>query len=410
MELLSANWIVTCDKGFHIYEDYAIVFEEKIIDIDTISNIEKKYPTHHIESQGENSVIMPGLINSHIHLEFSSNKTKLSYGNFVKWLFSVIENKEDIINNSTNNLITNELYNMIKTGTTTIGAISSYGFDMQSCIKSPLNVVYFTEILGSKADMIDTLFLDFKEKLNQALLNQKDNFIPAIAIHSPYSTHPFLIREVLKIANEKDLIISAHYMESKAENDWLNYSKGEFKKFFNELLQQNSSLCNPKEFLELFKNNKNISFTHCVMANEQELKQIEKLNGSIIHCPTSNRLLTNSKLNLQYLDNINLSIGTDGLSSNNSLSIFDELRNALFTHNNIELNILSEILIKASTIGGAKALNLQDKGSLEPQKHSDIIVFNLPDKINNKANLLQNIILHTKQVKKTYIKGKNELS
>ena len=405
MEFLSANWIVTCNNEFTIHKDSTIVFDKTIIEIDTNENIQIKYPDAHIQYQGINSVIMPGLINAHVHLEFSANKTTLSYGNFVKWLFSVIEHREDLISNATKEVIDNELKNMIKTGTTTIGAISSYGFDMESCKQSALNVVYFTEALGSKADMIDTLYLDFKEKLNSAIASKDDKFTPAIAIHSPYSTHPFLIREILKIAKEKDLAISSHYMESKAENDWLNYNKGEFTGFFNDFLNQSVAVTTSREFLDIFKNYKNLSFTHCVQANKKELEQIKKLNASIIHCINSNRLLNNTKLDLNNIDGINLAIGTDGLSSNTSLNMFEELRNALFMHSNIDINVLSKKLLQAATIGGAKALGLNNTGSLEKNKDADIIVFHLKDKIQNEDTLIQNILLHTKRVKKTYIKG-----
>ena len=409
MEFLSANWIVTCNNEFTIHKDSTIVFDKTIIEIDTNENIQTKYPDAHIQYQGINSVIMPGLINAHVHLEFSANKTTLSYGNFVKWLFSVIEHREDLISNATKEVIDNELKKMIKTGTTTIGAISSYGFDMDSCKQSALNVVYFTEALGSKADMIDTLYLDFKEKLNSAIAYKDERFTPAIAIHSPYSTHPFLIREILKIAKEKDLAISSHYMESKAENDWLNYNKGEFTGFFNDFLNQSVAVTTSREFLDIFKNYKNLSFTHCVQANKKELEQIKKLNASIIHCINSNRLLNNTKLDLNNIEGINLAIGTDGLSSNTSLNMFEELRNALFMHSNIDINILSKKLLQAATIGGAKALGLNNTGSLEKNKDADIIVFHLKDKIQNEDTLIQNILLHPKRVKKTYIKGTNAI-
>ena len=409
MEFLSADWIITCDDKFTIHKDSTIVFDKTIIDIDTNENIQNKYPNEHIQYQGLNSVIMPGFINAHVHLEFSANKTTLSYGNFVKWLFSVIEHREDLINDATKEVIDNELKNMIKTGTTTIGAISSYGFDMSSCKQSALNVVYFTEALGSKADMIDTLYLDFQEKLNSAIANTDERFTPAIAIHSPYSTHPFLIREILKIAKNKNLSVSSHYMESKAENDWLNYNKGEFTSFFNDFLGQNIAVTTPREFLDIFKNQKNLSFTHCVQANKEELKQIKNLDASIIHCVNSNRLLNNTKLTLENLDGINLAIGTDGLSSNTSLSMFEELKNALFIHSNIHIDILAKKLLLASTIGGAKALGLTNTGKLKKGYDSDIITLNLNDKVNNKDTLIQNILLHTKRVKKTFIKGTNAI-
>lgn len=406
MEFLSSDYIITCDKSFNIYKNSTIVFDEKIIDIDTNENILKKYPDAIVQYQGLNSVLMPGLINAHVHLEFCANKTTLSYGNFVKWLFSVIEHREELIEGATTSIISNELKKMLKSGTTTIGAISSYGFDLEACLNSDINVVYFTEVLGSKADMIDTLYLDFQEKLKAAISNKKDNFIPAIAIHSPYSTHPFLIREVLKLAKQHNMPISAHYQESVAENDWLNYNKGEFVKFFKDFLGQNISVTTSREFLDLFKHQDKLSFTHCLRANKDELEQIKKLNASIIHCVNSNRLLCNDKLNLNNLENINLSIGTDGLSSNISLSMFDELRNAFFVHNDIKTDILAKKLIYSATKGGAIALGLNNKGSLEINKDADLISINLKDEIKDENNLLTHIILHTKYTNKTYIKGK----
>lgn len=410
MNFLSADYIVTCDEDFKIYKNATIVFDEKIINIDTNDNIQKLYPHEHIKYLGLHSVIMPGLVNAHVHLEFSANKTSLTYGNFVQWLFSVIKNRDDLISNATHEIISKQLQNMINTGTTTIGAISSYGFDMQACINSSMNVVYFTEALGSKADMIDTLYLDFKEKLNSALKNKKDNFIPAIAIHSAYSTHPFLVREILKIAKKHNLAVSSHFQESKSENDWLNYSKGEFVSFFNDFLGQTHSIISSREFLDLFKHQDKLSFVHCVQANKEELKQIQNLNASIIHCSNSNRLLTNSKLNLNHVQNIDLAIGTDGLSSNISLNMFDELRNTFFIQSEINTHALSKKLLHFATSGGAKALGLNKKGSLNIHNDSDIITFNLPDNVEDTNDLALNIILHTKRAKHTYIKGTNVLS
>jgi len=408
MKFLYADWLVICDDSFTIIPNGAICFDEQIIDVGTFEDFHTKYEDQDIEYLGENSILMPGLINTHVHLEFSANKTTLKYGNFVQWLFSVIQNREELIEKAKKELIDDELSKMIQNGTTTIGAISSYGFDMESCVQSPINVVYFTEVLGSKPDMIDTLFLDFQEKLRAAQSQTSKNFIPAVAIHSPYSTHPFLIREVLKIAQERDMAVSTHFQESHAENDWLNYSSGEFESFFKDMLDQHQALTKPSDFLYQFEGIEHLSFTHCVQANEQELQQIHDLGASIIHCPNSNRLLNNATLNLSYIKDIPLAMGTDGLSSNHTLNMFEELKNAVFMHINFEPNELAEQLLKAATYGGARALGLQ-KGMLKKGYDADIISFTLPDTIENADDLATAIILHTSQTTHTFIGGKDEL-
>lgn len=404
MKIISASWVVSCDENDRIIKDGAVVFDEKIIELNTLLEIEKKYPNIEIKKLEKNSILMPGLINSHVHLEFSGNSTTLKYGNFYAWLNSVIKYREDLINKANTKLITAKLEKMKKTGTTTIGAISSYSFDIEACINAPINTVFFCEVIGSKADMIDTLFADFKSRLNNAKKFASKNFIPAIAIHSPYSVHPFLVRETLKLAKEENLAVSSHFLESREEFDWLHKDEGSFLEFFKNFLNQEKAVSKPMEFLNLFSNLNNLSFTHCIEASNNDLEKIRDLGASINHCVTSNRLLNNTKLDLDRLGEIPFTIGTDGLSSNNSLSMFDELRNALMVHYDKNVVEFSKKLIKAATVNGSRALGL-NKGKLEKDFDADMITFTLPDKIEEKEDLFMQIILHTKFVDNVIIGG-----
>ncbi|WP_108062026.1 aminofutalosine deaminase family hydrolase [Poseidonibacter lekithochrous] len=404
MKILSAKWVLTCDENNSIIENGAVVFNEKIIDIDSLENIQKKYPDLEVEESKENSVLMPGLINSHVHLEFSANSTTLKYGNFMNWLNSVIKNRDTLIEKATTKLISKKLDRMKKTGTTSIGAISSYSFDLEACMKTPINTVFFCEVIGTKMDMVDTLFADFKSRLEGAKQSSSKNFIPAVAIHSPYSVHPFLVRESLRLAREENFAVSSHFLESPEEFEWLHKDQGLFIDFFKNFLGQDKAVTKPMEFLNNFSNMNNLSFTHCVEASDNDLEKIKSLGASINHCITSNRVLNNTKLDISRLDGINLSIGTDGLSSNNSLSMFDELRNALMMHTDININSLATKLLKAATVNGAKALGL-NKGVLQKDLDADIISFTLPDDIEENEDLAMHIILHTKFVDKTIIGG-----
>ncbi|RXJ86003.1 metal-dependent hydrolase [Arcobacter sp. CECT 8985] len=406
MKSISAKWVFTCDENNSIIENGAIVYDKKIIDIDTLENIQKKYPNLETTILEDNSVLMPGLINTHVHLEFSSNSTTLKYGNFMLWLNSVIASRDELINKATKKLILKKLDKMKKSGTTTIGAISSYGFDMEACLESPINTVFFNEVIGSRPDMIDTLFTDFKSRLEKSKKNKNESFYPAIAIHSPYSVHPILIKETLIIAKEENLPVSAHFLESVEEYDWLHKDEGGFTEFFKNFLGQEKAVTKPMNFLNQFDGISNLSFTHCVEASDDDLSKIKSLNAVINHCVTSNRLLNNTKLDLSRINEADFAIGTDGLSSNNSLSMFDEMRNVLMMHSDFEINSFAKKILKASTVNAARALGL-NKGILAKQKDSDIIAINLPDELAHKQDLATHIILHTKYVKKTIIGGKD---
>lgn len=404
MKIIKASWLVCFDDSHATIENGAVVYDNTIIEVGQATCIEKKYPHLEINDCGENSVLMPGLINSHVHLEFSANSTTLKYGSFMAWLNSVMLHREELIEKASTRLISSKLTHMLQTGTTSIGAISSYGFEMEACFNSPINTVYFAEVLGSNPDTIESLFADVKKRINSLKLKQSSSFIPGIAIHSPYSTHPLLVQKTLHLARDKNIAVTAHFLESEEESLWLRKDEGVFLEFFTRFLGQDRAVTKPMEFLNQFEDIKHLSFTHCVEASAEELEKIAHLKAVVNHCVTSNRVLNNTRLDLTHLDNIDYSIGTDGLSSNNSLSMFDELRNALMMHYTVNINTLAKELLTAATRNGAKALGLE-KGALSEGKDADMIVCHLPDSVENEEELYTHIILHTTVADQVIING-----
>ncbi len=405
MKILTADYILTCDDDFSIIEDGAVCFNEKIIEVGEKDEVIKNNPYAIVKHLSPNSVIMPGLINTHTHLEYSANKTTLIYGDFIKWLQSVIANRDKLKEDCGAECYKNAIEQMLLSGVTAFGNISSFGDDLDACFESPQKIVYFNEILGSNPDFIDDVFLNFEKRLQQSYEFFSRDLIPAVSIHSIYSTHPMLMDMALNIAKKDKLLISAHFMESLAEREWIDRGEGDFYEFLKIFNQNPKPMQNAMEFLEKFRGLKTI-FAHGVVCKKEELKFISK-NGSLSHCLVSNRVLNNPLLNIEEAlkEEVSITIGTDGLSSNNSLNIWDELRAVLFAHSHIDVLKLSKYLITFATVNGAKALGLDDVGMLKIGKSADIITVILPDKVLKKEQLPLELILHTKEVKSGYIDG-----
>jgi len=399
---LKADYIVTMNKNNEILKNAEILFDKEIIDIGY------NLPGNGIYL-GKNSVIMPALINTHTHLEFSSNKTSLNYGDFITWLDSVILNREELFISCKGECYKKAIDEMKKSGVCAFGEISSSGNDLKYLSHSPLKVVYFNEIIGTNPSVVDVLYQDFLSRLEETLKINNPKFKAGISIHSPYSVHPILIEKIINIAKEKNLPIQTHFMESKAERRWLDEGEGEFKLFFEKHFKNAKPLIKPLEFLEKFKNT-HTTFVHCVYANEEELQKISEINAYIAHCPVSNRLLNVGKIDLEKVKNqkILYSVATDGMSSNYSLNLFKEIRAALLMHTDLHPKYLAKDLLKAVTVNAAKQLKLNN-GILEKGKDADLITFKLPDKIKNLENLPMHIILHTNYVDNLYINGENIL-
>jgi len=400
VKIIKAEWLF---DGNNFIKNKSLLFKEKILALDKYENLKKRYPNAEFIDMKENSIILPGLINPHVHLEFGANKTHLSYGNFMTWLNSVIQNRDELVESCKAGCYKKQIDEMLASGITTFGAVSSYGKELRACLAAPQRVIFFNEAIGSQPSAVDALYSDFKERLNQSRKLANDKLIPAIAIHSPYSVHPILIKKILQ--NIEDEPLSAHFMESSVEKDWLKNADGPFKEFFENFLNQTKPLTTAKEFLKLFDKHKAL-LTHSVWAGDDELDKIATAGHTIIHSPRSNRLLGCGRLKLEKLSSLKIpwALATDGLSSNSSLNLWDEMRSALMMHSELELESLALDLLKAVTSKAANALNLPI-GEIKEGNWADIIVVTLDKVPNSTKQLPLQLILHTNSVKQIYISG-----
>jgi cytosine/adenosine deaminase-related metal-dependent hydrolase len=389
-----------------VTSNLSVAFDKQIKKIAPFDELIEEFPHAKVTTLREHSLLMPGLINAHVHLEFSSNKTNLSYGSFINWLYSFIENREELMGGCDLTCMSEAIDNMLACGITSFGAISSQGIDLQASQEAKQNVVFFNELIGSQATMADALFGDFISRLDNSKNVKRDGFFPAVAIHSPYSVHPVLIKKALKIVKDENLKLTAHFMESQAEREWLDNSEGDFKEFFLKLLNQKVNVSNSSEFLENFDKTDTL-FTHATKTDEKDLEFISKNNQTIIHCPISNRLLGNGVLDIESLNkkNIRWILATDGLSSNYKLDLFEEMKVALFMHPHIPLKDLANQLIKSVTIDAAKALGL-NTGEIKEGKNADMLILDLESQPNEEFAI--HLILHRYNISKVYINGNLE--
>jgi len=386
-------------------ENQAIAFEKKIEKIDSLENLTKDFPDAEILESRKNSFLMAGLINSHTHLEFSHHTTEYDYGTYMSWLNSVVENFSKLAEKGSSEKMETTLKEMLSTGTTTIGAISSQSLDFETLKDSPIRKIIFNEIIASQPHQVDSLFQLFLGRLEESENLKDERLTPAVAIHSPFSVHHIVIKKVLEIAKKRGYLVSAHFMESQAERDWLDNESGEFRDFYEKNYGIAKKFTTAKQFLSQFDEVKTI-FTHCNYLNSEELEHISKKNHSISHCPVSNRLLGGKRLNISELENkkIDWNISTDGLSSNFSINLFDELRTALFIHDKDSVEKFAFELLNSVTKVPAKQLNI-NSGDILVGKDSDFILIELESEFDRVKKIPLHLILNGYPVYKTFIFG-----
>lgn len=399
MQILLSDAIFTNGT---LYRNHGIVFDKTVLEVSPNDDLRSRYGEQCVEL-GEGSVLLPGLINAHVHLEFSANRSTLAYGEFMPWLSSVIASRDELINGCDDECTARAIETMLSNGITAFGAVSSYGFDLEPCFKAPQKVVFYNELIGSDPIMADALYGNFQERLFASQESKREGFYPAIAIHSPYSVHRILIQKALKHAKEKELRVTAHLLESPAEREWLDSNSGAFQPFFQNFLKQTQAANTAKEFLNYFNDIPTL-FTHVIQANEDELSAIKEGRHSIIHCPISNRLLGNGVLDVQHLDTHSIPwlCGTDGLSSNYTLDLFEEMKAALFMHPNDNLLSLAHRLWENVTRNAAEALRL-NCGTIAPTYDADILIMRVNYPINDQLPI--HLIVQPHTIESVYIQG-----
>ena len=121
---------------------------------------------------------------------------------------------------------------------------------------------------------------------------------------------------------------------------------------------------------------------HCVYLSENDIRIFKEKNLTIVTNPGSNCKLASgvAPIDRYIKEGIILAIGTDGAGSNNGLDFFYEMRLASslqkIINNDASAGQALDIL-KAATIGGAKALRLDNCDILSEGKLADIIMIDL---------------------------------
>ncbi|MDE5591848.1 MAG: amidohydrolase family protein, partial [Helicobacter sp.] len=219
MKLIGASFVLVCDEIFTILEKGGVVFNNhEIISVGKYDELAQKFSQTLQELHFyDDCVLMPSLSNLHLHLEFSQNEGYLEFGDFGNWLNSVLTHRDTLMGEGLKDTIKSEIQQLLRSGVSFVGAISSYGYDLELLANSPLRVLYFNEVIGSNPEMLDSLWKNVLARFEDSKQFTSKKFFPTLAIHSPYSVHPALLKRVTTLAKEESLPLSVHFLESFQE-------------------------------------------------------------------------------------------------------------------------------------------------------------------------------------------------
>lgn len=336
---------------------------------------------------GTNKLLMPGFVNAHGHTPmtlmrgYSENKT------LQDWLYNSIFPFEGKMNGE-------DVYNGMMLGIAEMlrfGIVST--IDMYFKLEDMCRAAYET---GTKFNICNgTTAFDEKDfcdnnayRETEAVLKayhcaQNGNILIDASIHAEYTSNPKIVKQVVEYAKEKGLRMHIHLSETKLEHEECIGRHGKTPTQY---------------FADLGLLDIPVTAAHGVWLTEEDMKILAEKGATVAHNPVSNLKLASGVCNAPALleHGVNLTLGTDGMASNNNLNLLEEMKLFAILHKGVQYNpqlITPSQVLYAATRAGFLAQGRDDSGLIAEGCRADLIVMDMDKPYYYPVhNLLHNVI------------------
>lgn len=313
----------------------------------------------------KDTLVMPGLINTHSHAAMSLLR---GYGDDLPlntWLFERVFPVEDKMTAEDvywGNMLS--ICEMIRSGTTCFA-------DMYFFSDASAEAVESTGIRANIGRCIDHSEAKLKEACDFYTKWQGaagGRITACLSPHSPYLCPPEFLQEIAAEAKRLHTFLNIHLAETLSEQE--DYLK-QYGKRQMEKLEEIGFFDVP------------VLGAHLVHVSDGELDILARHQVAVAHDPRSNLKLGNgiAPVTKMLEKGITVSIGTDSPCSNNNLDMFQELRTVALLQKGVTGNptvLPAEEVLTLATVNGAKVLQLPAEiGTLRAGKKADMIFVDL---------------------------------
>lgn len=346
--------------------------------------------------------ILPGFVNAHTHLELTHFpawrlRTNVDYHprRFVDWLIQLIKIKRGIVADEVPLSVAEGIRMCLESGTTAVGEIINDPSHASIYHASQLFGRLYFEVLGHDPGRVDAML---KAALAACSGGAGERFASGLSPHTPYTIGEAHLPLIASAAASRGLPLAIHISESSAESDFIFDTTGPLAEEFYPFVDWKRYLTPPRKCssTELLDHagllTPSTLAVHCVHLSLGDAEIIKKRGVSIALCPRSNERLDVGRAPVALLRKLGipLALGTDSLASNDSLSLWDEMRFALEA---FPQQLSPADLLHMVTLGGAAALGIDTlHGSLEPGKYANFQVVGNLGNVTDAGNLVQRVV------------------
>ncbi|MDO4568099.1 MAG: amidohydrolase [Clostridia bacterium] len=362
----NATVITMCDERPVLYDAFVAVKGGRIVAVDCEGELPEA--KRRIDCHG--GVLMPGLINTHAHTAMTIMRGYADDYELHNWLTQKVFPVEARLDERA--VLAGArlgFAEMMRNGTT---SVSDMYFFQPAVAQAALEC----GMRASLSNAIIALADDYDLQKDRAMLETYelvrewhgagDDLIRAdVAIHAEYTSPPSVWHSVVDIAKRHNLILHTHVSETSAEHKACIARYG---------ISPTAVLAREGVF------DVRTLAAHCVWADESDMCILAQRGVSVAHNPVSNLKLASGVADITALiqHGVNVSLGTDGCCSNNSLDMFEELKLAalLAKYKRSDASVIPAYeALKLATLNGARAQGREGQtGAIRAGYAADIVL------------------------------------
>ncbi len=337
--------------------------------------------------------ILPGWVNSHVHLEFSDQEQPLGEpgGSFVDWIRQVIacrgQRDRDV-----SEAISRGIAECISSGTTSLGEIATARADDYPSPLDSIDVTLMQEVIGFSAARSLSSFGAVINRLND--FEQRHDMPLGLSPHAPYSVHPTLVDRLVEQSAKERLPLAMHLAESPEELQLLADGDGPFRELLEDLSMWDGVAIapgtRPIDYLRRLARAERALVIHgnYLQKNELEFLAEQRERMTLVYCPRTHAYFGHPRYPLvdALAIGVRVALGTDSRVSNPDLNVWEEMR---FVAREFP-EVSPEAALRMITIEGAHALGRVDQvGSLAVGKAANLAIVSIsPRRADSPFDLL----------------------
>ena len=339
------------------------------------------------EELGE-SILTPGLVNTHTHLDLTMLAGHLTGLGFFDWVRAVTRiHREVLSDDDRRDAALAGVADGLEAGITTFADTAANDAPFEAMRRMGVRGIAYREVFGPDPALCAAALAGLREQV--AAMRSRETALVRVGVspHAPYSVSDDLFRAVSVWAAAESLPVAVHIAESEDESDLVERAQGPFADF----LRQRGIAVAPRgdRAMAVIGDagllRRDVLLVHCVRATDADVHDIALAGCGVAHCPASNHILRVGIAPLREFlrAGARVGLGSDSMGSAPDMRLLGHAAIAIAQQDERlgpRDSVSRSAAFRLLTLGGAEALRLDAEiGSLVPGKQADLAVFARPD-------------------------------